>query len=179
MKNKLIIIGAGGHGKVAAEAAMQSGDWVITGFCDEKIAVGTKVIDDLTVITNLANIKNAVFDYFFIAIGDNKIRKEIFEKLRPLSAPATITHPFSSISKHAGIGEGSIILPGAVISHGVKIGDNCIIGSNVHIDHESVIGEHSHIRNGSTIGSNCILDPESETPAGASLQPFSHPEKKK
>lgn len=173
MSNKIIIIGAGGHGKVSAETILKTGQWNIVGFCDDNVPEGTVITDDIRVVSTLQNIENIAFDHFIVAMGNNPLRKEIFHKLKSRFIPATIIHPFTSISSHAKIGVGSIVLPGAVISHGTQVGENCIIGSNVHIDHESTIGSHSHIGNGSSIGSNCTVEEESTTPTGFTLQSFS------
>lgn len=173
MNKKLLIIGAGGHGKVVAETALQSGQWDIAGFCDDTVSVGTIVMDDISIITRLSGIEKISFDSFIVAIGNNHIRKDIFLKLRSQFQPATIIHPFTQVSAHSTIEEGCIILPGAVISFGVKIGANCIIGSNVHIDHECTIGAHCHIGNGTSIGSNCLISPEHTTQTGFALQSFS------
>lgn len=174
MNKKLLIIGAGGHGKVVAETAMQSGQWDIAGFCDDTVPAGTLVMDNFRIITSLANIEKISFDKFIIAIGNNQIRQDIFLKVRPLFTPAIIIHPFTHISAHSVIEEGCVILPGAVISFGAKIGMNCIIGSNVHIDHECSIGAHCHIGNGTSIGSNCTIGSGYTTPTGFSLQAFSN-----
>jgi sugar O-acyltransferase (sialic acid O-acetyltransferase NeuD family) len=173
-KPGIIIIGAGGHGKVVAESIQKQNKYTIIGFCDDTLQVGTIVFDEIKVISNLQHIGSTRFDYFITAIGNNKIRKKIFTKLKNIYTPASVIHPYTEISHYAVIKEGSVILPGAVISYGVHIDENCIIGSNVHIDHESQIGAHSHIRNGSSIGSNCVIGCESSTDTGEDIQPFSH-----
>jgi sugar O-acyltransferase (sialic acid O-acetyltransferase NeuD family) len=174
MNKKLLIIGAGGHGKVVAETALQSGQWDIAGFCDDTVPVGTIVMDDISIIARLSEIEKISFDSFIVAIGNNQIRKDIFLKLRSRYQPATIIHPFTHVSVHSLIEEGCVILPGAVISYGVKIGADCIIGSNVHIDHDGTIGAHCHIGNGSSIGSNSYISPGHTTQTGLALQSFSH-----
>lgn len=174
MNKKLLIIGAGGHGKVVAETALQSGLWDIAGFCDDTIPAGTIVMDDITIISKLSGIENISFDSFIVAIGNNQVRKDIFLKLITHFKAATIIHPFTHVSAHSSVEEGCIILPGAVISFGAEIGANCIIGSNVHIDHESEIGAHCHIGNGTSIGSNCLIPSSYTTPTGLAIQSFSH-----
>ncbi len=174
MKNKIIIIGAGGHGKVVAETILQTGHYLLLGFADDHLPLGTVVMDDYRVIAGIGSLAFTGFDRFIVAIGNNTVRKEIYNRLHKDLEPLTLIHPFTYVSPHATIGKGSVILPGAVISYGVTIGENCIIGSNVHIDHESVIGSHCHIRNGSSIGSNCILDDLCSTETGFPLPSFAH-----
>lgn len=172
MNNKIIIIGAGGHGKVVAEAIQKQGKYNLLGFCDDSFIAGTMVIDTYKVICSVSQLANMDFDCFIVAIGNNSIRKKIFETLKEQYTTATIIHPFTDISKYAEVAEGSVILPGAIIAQGAYIGENCIIGSNVHVDHDTRIGEHSYIRNGSSIGSNATLAPESLTNTGENIQAY-------
>lgn len=174
MKDKVVIIGAGGHGKVVAETILQSGNYLLSGFVDDHLATGTAVLDEYRVIANRAQLEFTDFDFFVVAIGNNMLRREIYCSLHKDHEPLTLIHPFTQVSPHAVIGKGTVVLPGAVISYGTVIGENCIIGSNVHIDHESVIGSHCHIRNGSSIGSNCIIDDLCSTETGFPLPSFAH-----
>ena len=48
MKKNLVIIGAGGHGKVVAESAMLS--FNIVGFADDTTPLGTEIIKGIKVI---------------------------------------------------------------------------------------------------------------------------------
>lgn len=143
------------------------------GFADDQVPVGKTVLGSYSVVARPENIADLEFDRFVVAIGNNRVRAGIFDKLRQSHDPLTLIHPFTHVSPEARIGAGSVVLPGAVISFGAVIGEDCIIGSHVHIDHETVIGAHCHIRNGSSIGSNCIIDPFCLTETGYAMPSFS------
>lgn len=178
MNNNIIIVGAGGHGKVVAEAILSQRKYNLLGFCDDATPPGTVVFGQYKIICNTGLIDNFDFDFYVVAIGNNEIRKKIHERLKLQHQTASIIHPFTSISAHASIGAGTVILPGAVVAQGAHIGENCIIGSNVHIDHETIIGDHSYIRNGSCIGSNANIASGSYTNTGESIQSFTQFEQK-
>lgn len=178
MNSNIIIIGAGGHGKVVAEAILSEGKYHLLGFCDDAAPIDTLVFEQYKVVCNTEQLAHLNFDFYIVAIGNNEIRKKIHERLKLQHRAASIIHPFTSISAHASIGAGTVILPGAVVAQGTHIGENCIIGSNVHIDHETIIGDNSYIRNGSCIGSNTNIAAGSYTNTGESIQSFTQFEQK-
>jgi len=125
MKN-LIIIGAGGHGKSVAWVAKTTNKWKNIYFLDDKIS-------NHQVLGRIADrIKFKDHD-FFIGIGDNKIRKEIFLLLKSegFSLPAIIS-PTSDITS-AKIGAGSIIMNRCFINVDTIVEEAVIINNNVLI----------------------------------------------
>ena len=159
MSKKLLIIGAGGHGKVLADTVLENSIYSLSGFADSTVPVGTSVIAAHKVITNLNKPEewNSMAEYFIVAIGNNKIRSEWYEKAAKFLKPANIFHPSAVVSKFAKIGEGTVILARSVVNSGTVIGKNGIINSMVLVDHECVIGDHVHIAQGTIVGSNCII----------------------
>ena len=127
----VIIIGAGGHAKVIADIIYKSGDNLI-GFLDDNIDLqNKKVFLDKSVIglvTDCEAIQEKNQEYFFVVgIGNNYIRKEIFEKCR--LNYYTAIHPSAIISNQVQIGKGTVIMANAVINANADIGTNCIINT--------------------------------------------------
>lgn len=88
---------------------------------------------------------------FFVAIGDNKIRKEKVEAL-PIDAHfATLIHPRSYVSPSATIGAGSIVMPGVVVQTGAVVGKHCILNSGSVLDHDAVASDFVHLAPGSAV----------------------------
>ncbi len=143
---KLIIIGAGGHGRVCAEAASLSGYSEIAFLDDRKV-------EGLPVIGTLNDIEKYTGEYcFFVAIGDNSLRKKILKNVKELGGElASIIHPFSSVSKSAEIGEGTVIMAGAVVQANAKIGDGVIINTCSSVDHDCVVGNWTHVAVGARL----------------------------
>ena len=97
MKNRIIIIGAGGHGKVVCEAILAQDKYQIIGFSDSNIKIGTPIIGDYKVIisqSNLFQLKNMA-DFFIIAIGNNKIRESVFSEVKTKPNTAPLSKKFS------------------------------------------------------------------------------------
>lgn len=143
---KLIIIGAGGHGRVCAEAAELAGFRDIAFLDDKKV-------EGLPVIGTLNDIEKYTGECcFFVAIGDNSLRKKILKNVKELGGElASIIHPFSSVSKSAEIGEGTVIMAGAVVQANAKIGDGVIINTCSSVDHDCVVGNWTHVAVGARL----------------------------
>jgi len=152
---KIIVIGGGGHAKVAISIIKKLDKFEIVGFTDrlsrDKI-LGIPYIGSDAVLKNFYDdgVKNA-----FIGIGQiksSKIRTEMFFKLKNIgfNLPNIISGD-SILSDNVQLGEGVIIMNGAILEAGCTIGDGCIVNTNSSINHDSNIGSFTHIAPGATI----------------------------
>ncbi len=157
-KKKLLIIGAGGHAKVCYDICI-SNKYKFIGYLINnykknfnKIKENKKkfIIDDLTNINKYIN-RNT---YFFIAIGDNKIRERIFRKYYKTIKFANLIHPSSILSKSVILGKNIIVNAGSILNSDVVVSDNTIINSGSIIEHDVKIGKHSHLCPGVKIAGN-------------------------
>lgn len=108
---------------------------------------------------------------FFIAIGDNKIRKELAEELAGKVDFATIVHRTAIVSRRCGIEEGSVIMEGAIVKVNCKIGKQVIINTGASVDHDCTVGDFVHIApqatlcgdisigEGTLVGANALIVP--------------------
>ena len=175
MKPKIVIVGAGGHGKVVCDAVLSQAKYEIVGFFDATMLVGTVVMNDYKVIASqndLGNLNNFA-DYFIVAIGNNLVREKIFHNLNQILKPAIIIDPSAVIAKNILIGDGTVCLANSVVSVNCNIGNNVIINSGVIIDHECIIGDHVRLSIGTKVGSNSTLANSVTTQIGEIIQPFS------
>ena len=150
---KLLILGAGGHGKVVADIALMMNKWEQIVFLDDK--EGLKEIGDIPIIGKLEDYKlyKEKFQFAFVAIGDNGLRLKWVERLAQEGfIIPTLIHPFSSISKLSKIGAGTVIMSGVVINSDTSIGKGCIINTSSSVDHDCVIADGVHISPGAHIG---------------------------
>lgn len=148
MKDKLLIIGASGHGKVVADIAIKMKKWKWIAFLDDdlniKSSMGIKVIGTSDKVSEF--IKE--FDVF-VGIGDNTIRQRIHNKLEKLGASIPVlVHPNAIIGENVDIGNGTVIMAGAIINCCTFIGKGCIINTGSTIDHDNYIEDFVHISPG-------------------------------
>lgn len=148
MKDKLIIIGASGHGKVVADIAIKTNKWQSIAFLDDdesiEISMGLKVIG-----RTADAIKYKDESDFFVAIGNNDTREKIQEKLivECLNIVSLI-HPNAVIATDVEIGTGTVVMAGVVINSSSRIGKGCIINTSSSLDHDNVIEDYAHISPG-------------------------------
>lgn len=148
MKNKLIIIGASGHGKVVADIAIKMNKWQSIAFLDDDESIKTSMGLEVIGRTADAFTYKEVAD-FFVAIGSNATRENIQEKLieQGLNVVSLI-HPTAVIGTHVEIGIGTVVMAGVVINNSSKIGNGCIINTSSSLDHDNVIEDYVHISPG-------------------------------
>ena len=156
MKERIILIGGGGHCKACIDVIELSGHFHIEGIVDvpdklHKKLLGYEIIaidDDLPKLVN----ENEIFLITLGQIKSPEKRIRIFKILKELKAKLpVIISPIAYVSQHAQINEGTIIMHHAMINAGAKIGQNCIINSKALIEHDAVIEDHCHIATGAII----------------------------
>lgn len=151
----LIIYGAGGHGKICSDIAVRMKRWDNIVFYDDYKNSNPNLIH---------YTEKQIGDYvskdtdFFVAIGDNNIRKSKNELLVSLNARiATLIDPSSTIGTNVKIGTGTVIMPNTVINHGVSIGDGVIINTSSIIEHECAISDFVHVSPGAVLCGSVIV----------------------
>ncbi|AWN72932.1 acetyltransferase [Legionella anisa] len=167
----LAVFGAGGHGKVVADAALCSG-WDSIIFYDDnwpkKAELGPWSVqgdEDLF----LSQAKQ--FTGVIIAIGDNMIRMEKIALLQKLNISlATIVHPSSVISPHAAVAEGSVIFANAVLNPGCSIGVGTIVNTGAILEHDCQLGNAVHVSSGAILAGGVEVGDLSWIGAGASVR---------
>jgi sugar O-acyltransferase (sialic acid O-acetyltransferase NeuD family) len=157
---KIILIGGGGHCKSCIDVIESEKKYKIKGIFEKKsqkkFLLNYKVFSE-----SYLNKKKNKNNYAFVTVGqikNYKIRVELFCKIKNLGFKIpSIVSPLAHVSKHAVIGQGTIVMHGAVVNAGAVIGDNCIINTNSLIEHDVLIGNHSHISTEATINGGVII----------------------
>ena len=141
MKDKLLIIGCGGHGKVAIDIAKK---YYKNVFLVDDNSKG-EVLSCPIISTVSEALKGEKCD-FFVAIGNNLVREEIFTSfINKGFNPVSLIHPSAIISENVEVGRGTIIMAGAVINPCVKIGIGCIVNTCSSIDHDCEVDSFTHL----------------------------------
>lgn len=175
--DEIIIIGAGGHGKVIADAIIKMGKYELKGFVDAQLPVGNIIFNGYKVIENQQNIESLInhSTKFVFGIGNNEIRKNLKKQFSEKIDWATIIHPKAVIAHDVEIGVGSVVLANTIINAGSTIGEFTIIDSGTIVDHDCEIGDFNHLTIGTLVGSNSKLKISGlKTELGQVYQPFTN-----
>ncbi|KXI27545.1 acetyltransferase [Paraglaciecola hydrolytica] len=159
MTKHLIILGAGGHGKVAADCAALLGRYSRISFLDA-LYPQLQQTGRWPVIgkgEDVSQFKQADTE-FFVAIGSNQIRQKVTRQLLTQDCQlATLIHPMAYVSQPELIGAGTLVCANAVVNIDSKIGLANIINTGSSVDHDCVLGDFVHIAPGVRLaGAVCI-----------------------
>lgn len=170
----LLILGAGGHGRVVAEADELENRWNEIAFLDDRNDVAKVLNHNIIGKINEYEKFLGQYDYAVVAIGDNEKRLNLIQKLSKAGYKIpVIIHPRAWVSNYSTIGEGSVILAGAVVNTNANIGKGCIININSSIDHDSTIEDGVHVCSGAVVRSMCHIGEMSYLGAGSCMKPQS------
>ena len=160
--NKLVIIGASGHGKVIADIAVKNGYEEIVFLDDNE---NLKECAGFPVVGKTKDAKHINGDKI-VAIGNAKIREQIQKELDNV---VTLVHPDAVISRRVIIGVGTVIMAGAVINSDTIIGNGCIINTCSSVDHDCEIGDFSHVSVGAHVAGTVKIGSNTWIGAGATI----------
>lgn len=151
MAGKLIIVGAGGHGRVCAEVARAAGLTVV-GFCDAAKGIG-EMVNAIPVVASGPGDLPADYDPsetgLFIAIGDNDRRAELSAEAEGLGYRLPILiHPSAILSESATVAGGTVLMPAVVINANSRIGRGCIVNTSATLDHDNALEDFVQISPG-------------------------------
>jgi len=157
--SRLIILGAGGIGTVAADIARCQG-FDVVGFLDDRsekqgtVLCGTPVLGDFNLLPELRQVVGQVV----VAFSNCRGRLDVAHSALSygFSLPNLI-HPSAIISQHARLEQGSIIMPGVIVNSGAYIGNNTILNTAASVDHECRIGDGVHIGPGARLSGLVIV----------------------
>ncbi|MCF8067737.1 MAG: acetyltransferase [Desulfobacterales bacterium] len=172
--DSIVLIGAGGHCKVVAEALHTNNAYKIAGIFDNEnkthgpcnILIIGKDDDAKSFYSN--NIQRAFLT--IVGLGINDIRKQLFKYYSDIgySFPI-IQHSKAIVSKTTKIGEGTFIAAGSIIGPDVIIGKNAIINSGAIIDHDCNVGDYSHIAPGSILCGDVLIGNSTHIGSGSNI----------
>jgi sugar O-acyltransferase (sialic acid O-acetyltransferase NeuD family) len=171
-QKRLLIAGAGGHGRVVADCAEAMGDWSSIVFFDDRWP-------DLQhnlhwpVVGNISTLIESTSgdDKIFIGIGSAAARMHLLGQMKESkSRLATVIHPSAIVSRYASIGQGSLVVAGAVINIGAQIGDGCIVNTGATVDHDCRLANGVHVCPGAHLAGNVTIGANSWIGIGACVR---------
>jgi sugar O-acyltransferase (sialic acid O-acetyltransferase NeuD family) len=171
---KLLVYGAGGHGKVVADILLASGHADVA-FLDDNTDLAGMTVSGIEVIGGADRIhEESAKGKIGVAlgIGDNNFRKDLASRLTSLGTEiVTAIHPSAVVARTAKIGAGTVIMAGVVINPDSQLGCGVIANSGAVIEHDVVIGDYAHVSPNSVMGGASSLGSLSHLGLGAVVLP--------
>jgi len=88
----------------------------------------------------------------------NRSRASLFERLRGQGYTLeTYVHPHALVYSEHAIGEGSIVLPGAVVEPHARVGANTMVWCNATLAHHCMVEDNCWIASGAVISGQAVI----------------------
>lgn len=149
----LVIFGAGGHGRVAADAALASGAFARVVASDRNPAAwGSELLPGVPVLPPEEAAALPGPRVVHVAIGSNAARRDEAQRLQAFGPLATIVHPTAAVAPSARVAAGCLITAQCVVGPMAEIGTGAIVNHGAVVDHDCRIGPWAHIAPGARLG---------------------------
>ena len=144
---RLIILGAGGHGRVVADIAEQTGKYDEVVFLDDNSNYD-KVIGKCSDYIKVKSQDTEMYPAF----GNNQGRVDWENKIEGAGIKlAKIIHPLAYVSPKADIADGCVIMPYAIVNTSTVVKKACIINIGAIVDHDCILEEGCHLAPGAIV----------------------------
>ena len=171
----LVIIGAGGHGKVVLDILQLAGKHRIIGFLDADTTLAGTEVSGLPVlgpINQISRLRHQKIKGAIVAIGDNRVRVSYAALLAEHGIELiTAIHPAAVIAKSAQIGHNVVVAAGAVVAASVIVADSAILNTSCVVDHECELEPGVHICPGALLAGRVRVGAGAFVGLGAKVLP--------
>lgn len=163
INDEIILVGGGGHCKACIDIIETENRYRISGVIDipervGKTVLGYPIFADDAYLDEI-DISEKLFLITVGFIDSPELRIKLFQKIKNKKGFfPVIVSPTAHLSKHSEVLEGTIIMHGAVINAGTKIGQNCIINNLALVEHDVSIGNQCHISTGVRVNGECRIE---------------------
>lgn len=168
---KLLISGAGGHGRVVADAANRSGLYRTIAFLDDQYPHLDRS-GPWPVVGRLSDLPSyaAAFDSSVAAFGDWRRRLAALDQAEMCGLRLTgIVHPMAILADDVEIGAGAVVLAGAIVNIGAVIGRGAIVNSGAIVEHDCRVGLGAHVCPGGRLAGEVVIGSGSWVGIGATI----------
>lgn len=173
---RVVIIGAGGHGRVLLDALRQAAAVEVLGFCDAHEQLHGVTLHGVPVI---GNDEDLLRDYKpddvalvngLGSVGDSGPRGRVFELFRRKGYRfASVIHPRAIVAADVRLGEGVQIMAGAIVQSGAQLGENVLVNTGAIVDHGCRLGDHVHVASGAVLSGDVVVGEAAHVGTGATV----------
>ncbi|MBX6390170.1 MAG: NeuD/PglB/VioB family sugar acetyltransferase [Frankia sp.] len=154
----LLLVGAGGLAREAAEAARASGDHHVVGFLDDNPALWGAPIGGAQVLGGIERVAQYPRARLLLGPGRGRSRAILRQRLEGLGVGedryATVIHPRAVVPPSCTVGPGSVLLAGAVLTADVTVGRHVAVMANAVLTHDVVLEDYVTVCAAVTLAGN-------------------------
>lgn len=171
MSKRVIVIGAGGHGRSVAEAILLLGRDELVGFVDDGADANAKVWTyPILGRTDSLHTLREHADAVVVAIGNNTVREKLHARAREVGFELlSVIHPTAFVSPTAALGSGCAVMAGAVVGTEAHLGEGVIVNCGATVDHHCRVDAFGHLGVNACMAGGSVLGHRAWMQAGAAL----------
>ena len=152
-KPSVILIGAGGHARACIDVIEHLDTFDIAGLIGNEEELQHECLGYRVIATDSDFPKLAKqYQYALITVGQIEsalVRQRLYDQALAIGFKLpTIISPTAHVSRYAEVGDGTIVMHGAIVNAGARVGNNCIVNTNALIEHDATVADHCHISTG-------------------------------
>jgi sugar O-acyltransferase (sialic acid O-acetyltransferase NeuD family) len=175
-RDRVLILGAGGHGRVVLDIMLQAARYHVVGYLDNNRDMIGRRVDGLPVYGAIDDLEHFARDLdvqgVIIAIGDNGTRRGLARHVDALGIPlVNAIHPAATLASTVTTGRNDVICAGVVVCDRCQIGDSAILNTGCVVDYQTMIGEGTHICPGVRLGGRVKVEAGAFIGIGATVVP--------
>ena len=157
----LVILGAGEHARVVAEAAAaDSATWRVVELVDQG--------SDAALRARLDAAGPGDGPWLVLGFGGPPAaRRRVVEAMGHDARWAVVVHPAAWVSPSARVEAGAVVLAGSVVNAGAVVGPHAIVNSSVVVEHDVRVGAFSHLAPGAIGGGGTAIGDDTTIGLGA------------
>jgi len=167
LPNRIVVVGAGGHAKVAIATVRAAGGEVVAAYDDDPTRWGQQILG--VPIKGPVSKEEIGTGPAIIAIGNNQARRLLAQRLR--AKWVSVCHPDTTVHPSVSLGPGTVVFAGAVIQPDATIGAHSILNTAATVDHDCIVGDFVHIGPGVTLCGGVTVDEGVLLGVGAKVAP--------
>jgi sugar O-acyltransferase (sialic acid O-acetyltransferase NeuD family) len=171
MSKRVIVIGAGGHGRSVAEAILLLGRDQLAGFVDDGAGTDAKIWR-YPVLGTTASLRahRGSADSVVVAIGNNAVRETLHACVREAGFELfSVIHPTAFVSPSAMLGAGCAVMAGAVVGTEARLGEGVIVNCGATVDHHCKVEAFGHLGVNACMAGGSVLGHGAWIQAGGAL----------
>jgi sugar O-acyltransferase (sialic acid O-acetyltransferase NeuD family) len=153
---RVVVFGAGGHGKVVADIVLAAGRCEVVGFLDDRPGLRGSAVLGLPVLGDAAWLEQEAARgpiAVALGVGANLARRAVAERCERRGAALLVAvHPRATVASSARLAPGAVVMAGAVVNPDAAIGRGAIVNSSAVVEHDVVVGDWAHLSPGAATG---------------------------
>lgn len=172
LPDRLVIVGAGGHGRSVLELVRLLDAHNPLGFLDDALAQGTTImgLPILGPTSMLEHLREHGTTTVHVAIGHNPMREALCARARAAGLGlTTLIHPRACVAPSAVLGDGSAVMALAVVGTEARLGEGVIVNVGAVVDHHASVGHHGHLGANATMAGGTSIGARAWLQAGSAI----------